>query len=81
MGYFNTNIGRLDAEVLKHNVDTITAKVKAGSTTLEKEIGYRKHEIDVIEKMTPKSIVTRRNNKRRINYIKAEIYVLERIII
>ena len=81
MGYFNTQIGRLDGEVLRHNVSTITNRINAGTTTIEKEIGYRNHEIDVLEKMTPKSIVTRRNNKRRIAYIKAEIYVLERIII
>lgn len=81
MGYFNTNIGRLDAEVLKHNVDTIISRVNAGVTTLAKEVEYRKHEINVLEKMTPKSIVTRKNNKRRIAYIKAEIYVLERIIL
>ena len=82
MGYgTHIKIGVLDVEVLKKNISTITNKVNAGTTTIEKEIGYRNHEIDVLEKMTPKSIVTRRNNKRRINYIKAEIYVLERIVL
>jgi PHP family Zn ribbon phosphoesterase len=41
MGYFNTNIGRLDAEVLKHNVDTIVAKVNCGRTK-----GWRKRTKD-----------------------------------
>jgi hypothetical protein len=81
MGYFNTSIGRLDAEVLKHNVDTIISRVNAGVTTLAKEVEYRKHEIEVLSNMTPKSSVTRQNNKRRIAYIKAEIYVLERIVL
>lgn len=81
MSYFSTKIGKLDAEVLKHNINTIISRVNAGATTLAKEVKYRKHEINVLEKMTPKSIVTRKNNKRRIDYIKAEIYVLERIVL
>lgn len=81
MGYFNTSIGRLDAEVLKHNVDTIISRVNAGVTTLAKEVEYRKHEVEVLSKMKHRSWRTNKNNKRRIAYIKAEIYVLERIVL
>lgn len=81
MGYFNTNIGRLDAEVLRNNINTIVNRVNAGATTLAKEVEYRKHEIDVLEKMKHKKSLTNKNNKRRIAYIKAEIYVLERLVL
>jgi hypothetical protein len=81
MGYFSMQVGRLDEEVLRNNISTIVNRVNTGTTTIEKEIEYRKHEVDVLSKMKHKKSLTNKNNKRRIAYIKAEIYVLERIII
>lgn len=81
MSYFNAKIGKLDGEVLKHNINTIISRVNAGATTLAKEVKYRKHEVEVLGMMKHRSWRTNKNNKRRIAYIKAEIYVLERIVL
>lgn len=82
MGYgTHIKIGVLDVEVLKKNINTIISRVNAGVTTLAKEVEYRKHEIDVLSKMKHKKSLTNKNNKRRIAYIKAEIYVLERLVL